>query len=270
MRALVPKRRTVLPTESPAEHRRADPPIEFLQPLLDLARVSDSVIAGTVGKFTAGGGTFRIPRFIFMGPTGGGQPIRIGLFACFHGDEWEGAEALVELFLHFERHPELVKDFHLYAYPVCNPFGFAASARRNANGCDLAAELWRGSSQVEAYYVEREMGVHQFHGVISLHTAKNSSRFSAACPSALLQEAVAGPALLATRRFSPAGADSAVGLAVPNGFLTATDELRPAPFEINLAIPRLLPGPFWVQGTVAALASILHSYRNLMAFRPNI
>jgi len=207
-----------------------------------------------------------------MGPKGGGDTIRIGLFATLRGDEPEGAEALVEFFRELERMPGIAQGFHLYAYPVCNPRGLATTPETNAAGPDLVGEFWRGSRQPEAYYLEREMGVHGFQGVITLHAVEDTDRFLAKSRGSILDTALALPALDATRGFAPTVdrlAPGGDGL-LPTAFLTATDELRPVPFELNIGIPRRLRAIFRVRGTVAALKSILDSYRTFIAHRQDI
>jgi hypothetical protein len=272
MRAQIPKDHTAFPSCAKDFRGESETSLQWLQPLAELAEHSDFLIASTVGSFAFASQEFRMPRLIFMGPKGGGDTIRLGLFATFHGDEPEGAEALVEFFQELERAPGTAKGFHLYAYPVCNPSGLAAGTRDNSAGRDLAAEFWRKSAQPEIYYLEREMGVHAFQGVVSLHTGKSAVRFRAACRSPVLDAAIVQPAIRATRGFVPGVVQESGGSDdfIPSGFLTATDELRPVPFEINLGIPRLLPKPSRVHGTAAALRSLLHSYRELMAHGQNL
>jgi len=245
---------------------------QLLQPLLDLAKTSDSLIASSVGVVKNGSEEFRIPRFVFMGPKGGGNTIRVGLFSALHGDEPEGTEGLVKFIQELEKEPEVAKGFHLYAYPICNPSGFAAGTRNSTAGFDLFGEFWRDSKQPEAYYLEREIGVHSFQGVVSLHTGKSSVRFLAACGSEILDEALVQPAVRATRGLIPETVQAKEGAndTLSSGFLTTTDELHPVPFEINFSIPRLLPKSSRVQGTAAALKSILSSYRALMALGQNL
>lgn len=272
MRAQIPKNHTTLPSPVQNTGVELEARPQLLQSLFDLAEASDSLIASSVGAFRQGSEEFSIPRFVFMGPKGGGNTVRLGFFSALHGDEPEGTEALVEFFRELEQTPGVARGFHLYAYPVCNPGSFAARTRHNASGCDLAGEFWCKSKQPEAYYLEREMGVHNFQGVVSIHTSKSSVKFLAACRSAILDEALAQPAIRATSGFIPGVVwdSGGNGEGIPSGFLTATDELRPAPFEINLGIPRLLPGPARIDGTVAALKSLLNSYRAFMALGQNL
>jgi protein MpaA len=276
MRAVIPSQRISAPTNALALAEQGGKIEQLLAPLLQLADGSDYLIASSVGKFATGNGAFQVPRFILMGPQGGGDTVRLGLFAAIHGDDWEGAEALVEFLLELESSPQAAKGYHIHAYPICNPTGFAAGTRNNASGEDIATHFWNGSPQPEAYYLEREMGVHRFQGVISLQSVPAGDHFSASTRSSILKTEVVRPALEATRRFltgSPQSnaADEINTAAVkPSGFLTATDELEPAPFEINFGIPRYAPRPSQIHGTISALKTILNSYRTLLAIRQDL
>src|SRR5688572_5655056 len=52
-------------------------------------------------------GTCELPHYRFCGPAGGGDPVRIGLFAAIHGDEPAGAQALSHFIEMLCREPEL-------------------------------------------------------------------------------------------------------------------------------------------------------------------
>ena len=251
----------------------------LLKPLLDLVGNSDNLIGGSVGQFLVDQSVFQIPRFIFMGPTGGGDTIRLGVFAGLHGDDPEGAEALVELLQELETAPQVARGFHIYAYPICNPIGFAARTRSNPVGEDLAGQFWSGSSQPEVYYLERELGVLRFHGVISLETKNHAGGFLVDTQSDILNRALAQPAIQATQRFLPGSilkTESDIGSlrALPKAslpdFLTVTDELDPSPFELHIGIPKHAPQPSQIHGTVGALKSILDSYRSLLSIGQNL
>jgi hypothetical protein len=244
-----------------------------------LAEDSDSLVAGSAGEFIAGDNSYQIPRFIYMGPTGGGDTIRLAIMAAIHGDEPEGAEAVVAFLQELERDSQAARGFHIYAYPICNPTGFIRRTRANASGQVLSQEFWRKSTQPEVYYLEREIGVLQFHGVIELQTDSSGHRFAANTCSPILSQALAKPAiesthhpLAVTRGTSEAALDGASFYQNNEAadFLTATNELSPAPFELRLRIPRQLSRQSQIQGTVDALKSILHSFRNLQSISQNI
>jgi hypothetical protein len=280
MRAVTPAR-VCEPVSAEIFREREGATELLLAPLLKLAENSDSIIGGSVGEFEAAGELLCIPRFIFMGPKGGGDTIRLGIFATIGGDEPHGAKAIAGLFQKLESYSALAAGYHIYTYPICNPSGLAAGTRRNAAGQDLAAHFWRGSNQPEAYYLEREMGVHHFHGVISLgSTADAQPRFIfSGGRNSILRDAMASPAMPGSRMFlagaQPENAASSALIAEPPesdaaGFLTRTDELRPVPFEINFEIPRRAPQRTQIIWMANALKSILDSYRALLAIRQNI
>jgi murein peptide amidase A len=252
---------------------------QLLKPLLDLSKKSDSLVVGSIGQFLVGRKMFQIPRFVFMGPTGGGDTIRLAIFAGFHGDEPEGAEALVALLQELENTPKPATGYHIYAYPLCNPSGFVARTRHNPSGKDLTGQFWSGSAQPEVYYLERELGVHRFHGAISLQTKHHPGGFLVDTQSVILNRALAQPAFQAAQRFLPGGLSQSVAhpdlpqalasTPMPD-FLTATNELKPAPFELHIGIPKHAPQPSQIYGTVGALKSILDSYRSLLSIGQNL
>ena len=271
MKAHLPSRHISLPLDAEVLHHQEKPIQSLLKPLLELAEHSDYLIAGSAGEFTDGDGIFQIPRFIFMGPGGGGETQRLGIFATFHGDEPVGAQALVEFLQVLEIRPWLAKGYHLYVYPVCNPTGFLAQSPGNFSGEDLTRHFWRGSSQPEIYYLEREIGVLRFQGVISFYTQSDSESFAVnIANSVILNRSLAGPAIQAAQRFLPGSAFRAESLPGPRDFLTTGNELDPTPFELHCGIPARAPRPSQIHGSVGALKSILESYRSLISIGQNI
>src|SRR5687768_17037301 len=90
---------------------------------------SVNLVRKPLPAFQVDGREFRIPRYLFVGPKGGGEPIRVGIFAGVHGDEPEGTFALSEFVLALERSPSLARDFFLFLYPIVNPSGFEQRTR---------------------------------------------------------------------------------------------------------------------------------------------
>jgi protein MpaA len=279
MRASQPSQLISSPLNAKALNDQPNPTQRLLKPLLDLVENSDYLVGGSVGQFLTGQNMFQIPRFTFMGPTGGGDTIRLGIFAGLHGDDPEGAEALVAFLQELEVAPQTARGCHIYAYPICNPTGFAARTRSSAGGEDLAGQFWNGSSQPEVYYLEREIGVLHFHGVISLRTQNHSGGFFVNTRSSILTQALAQPAIQSTQRFLPDGVakietDPGASFISANAdfpdFLTVTDELNPVPFELHIGIPKHAPQPSQIRGTVGALKAILDSYRSLLSISQNL
>jgi hypothetical protein len=154
-----------------------------------------------------------------------------------------------------------------------------ARTRSNVSGEDLTKQFWNGSSQPEVYYLEREMGVLRLHGVFSLQTHNYSGSFLVNTKSRILNEELAQPAIRTVRRFQPGTAAKSETLAgdlrattpadLPD-FLSVTDELIPAPFELHIGIPKSASKPFQIQGTLSALKSVLDSYRSLLSISQNL
>ena len=279
MRAFQPARLVTAPLTVAALSNQPEATQRLLKPLLDSVENSDYLIGSSIGQIAARKNVFQIPRFVFMGPTGGGDTIRLAIFAGFHGDEPAGAEALVEFLKELEGAPQTATGYHIYAYPLCNPSGFAARTRNNVSGKDLTGQFWSGSTQPEVYYLEREMGVHRFHGVISLLTRNHAGGFRVDTQSEILKQALAQPALDAAQRFLPGslskiepypGLLQASSNASITDFLAVTDELNPVPFELHIGIPKPAPLSSQIHGTVGALKSILDSYRSLLSIGQNL
>lgn len=177
---------------------------ELLAPLLARAGAADSRLHySPVGDFHHGACRYQIPRFVFHGPAGGGNAIRLGLFAAIHGDEPETAAALCDFLLALEADPRLAEGYELYAYPVCNPSGLEDHTRQSRAGVDLNREFWHGSSEPEVYYLERELGVQQFAGLVALHADDTADGAYAFVRAATLTEHLAKPALLAAGAHLP-------------------------------------------------------------------
>ncbi len=271
MKALIPSRRVPVPASADALRAPHNPIRRLLKPLLDLAEHSDYLIAGSVGEFLAGDYLFQIPRFTFIGPTGGGDTIRLGIFAAIYGDEPEGTEVVAEFLDRLEKNPGFAKGYHLYVYPVCNPTGLLAQTRTNQSGEDLSKHFWRGSGEPEVYYLERELGVLRFQGVISLHVKNHAEDFLLRADSEILNQDVVHPAIRAAqRRLTAIVSTAEPNQDLPGYFLSTGDELDPAPFELQIGVPRNLPPFLRANGTVHLLNSLLESYRSFLSIGQNL
>lgn len=261
-------RRTMPTAENPIDR--------LLAPLLARAGAAGSRLHySPVGEFHHGATRYSLPRFVFHGPAGGGNPIRLGLFAAIHGDEPETAAALCRFLLALEANPPLAQGYELYAYPVCNPSGLEDNTRHSRAGLDLNREFWRGSSQPEVYYLERELGVQQFAGLVALHADDTADGAYAFVRAATLTQHLAKPALAAAGAHLPLasgeiidGFPARAGLVKQcyDGVLSNPAELKPAPFEIIFETPQREPAGKQIAGAVAALKTILREYRQMLAY----
>ena len=252
---------------------------ELVEPLDRLAESSPSLIANHGASFVSGGDRWPVPRYLFVGPKGGDEPLRIGLFAGIHGDEPEGVHALVSFLRLLDRVPELATGYCLFLYPVCNPAGFARRTRGSATGKDLNREFWRGSAEPEVKLLESELAAHAFHGIISLHTDDTSEGFYGFAQGATLTRDLLEPALAAAEEYLPLNrhrhidgfnARNGVIRGIYPGVLSAPPRVTPRPFEIVLETPAAPPAYLKETALIAALQTILTRYREFIAYAANL
>lgn len=274
----VPKR--VKPTKVQAHPVSQNNLFQAIEELRREAAGSDYLFYSEIGSFRHGKSVYSIPRFVFAGPGSGDEPVRIGIFAAIHGDEPETGHAAIEFLRGLLRDPERGRGYQIYVYPVCNPTGVEDGTRHSRTGVDLNREFWKGSKEPEVYYLERELGVLLFSGVIALHADNTTPGVYAYVRGATLTEALARPAIEAAEAFLPRAAGSIIdGFPAKDaliqhhcfeGVLSNPAELRPAPFELIFETPQEMPHELQVKAAVAALDRILEEYRPFLAFGQNL
>lgn len=214
-------------------------------------------------------------RYIFDGPCGGGDPIRIGIFAGIHGDEKAGSLSVGGLLQKLCADPALAEGYSLVFYPVCNPWGFDHSTRYCESGKDLNREFWRGSSEPEVVLLEREILEHGFQGLLSFHADDTSDGIYGFVRGSVLAKALLEPALLAAERILPRNLNPVIdGFKAENGIisqcydgiLTSPPKLDGSPFEIILETPHLAPMEAQAEVFDAATMRILAEYRKFISF----
>ncbi len=266
----------VIPLHPIPERRALD---RLLSQLDQLAENSDYLIRKPFGRFESAGRSYTMPRYVFLGPTGGGDTIRIGIFATIHGDEPEGALALTRLVAALEKNPELAKGYCLLLYPVCNPTGFEDNTRHSRNGRDLNREFWKESTEPEVRLLETEIWLHAFDGIITLHADNTSDGLYGYVAGAVLAENLLEPALREAERFLPRNQQRQIdGFAARNGVISqsypgvlrAPVNMSRPPFEITLETPQKAPLHRQVEAFSVALQTILVELRYLMAIAQNI
>ena len=241
---------------------------------------SDHLFYSEIGSFRHSGGVYAIPRFVFLGPGADDEPVKIGIFAAIHGDEPETARAAVEFLHRLLEDPERARGYQIFVYPICNPTGVEDRTRHSRNGLDLNREFWIGSKQPEVYYLERELGVLAFQGVVALHADDTTHGVYAFVRGATLTEALARPALAAAEKFLPRASgevidnfpakDALIHQHCYDGVLCNPAELHPAPFEIIFETPAEAASELQVEAAVAALDAILKEYRPFLSIQQNL
>ncbi len=252
---------------------------ELLAPLEKIAANSPNLVANHEARFDVNGETYTLPRYLFVGPRGGDTPIRIGIFAAIHGDEPEGAHALVQFIKLLEAKPELAAGYYLSFYPICNPTGFEDGTRFSRRGKDLNREFWKNSEEPEVRLLQAELLSRSFQGIISLHTDDTSHGFYGIVRGATLTKYLIEPALAAAEKFLPRDERPVIdGFAARHGIirdcyagvLSAPAKARPRPFELILETPPSPPEYLKSCAFVASLQTILLEYQKFIAYAPNL
>lgn len=261
---------TEAPAAAPIEADLPQALADSLAPLLEVAQESSSLIASR-HPVRLDGREHDINKFLLLGQRGGGQPIRLGLFAGFETGNLDTVRSLVQLLVQLRRSPSLTRDYALLAYPVVNLNGFtdtpaplAAFERRFA----------RESADQDVQFFLGELRRWVFNGIISLRVDANSRGFYATVRSELLAREVIEPALAAAAGALPL-ATQAVRVRPEDRYARAADhshgrfippaDVRPRPFEVELVLPRNASSEDYGNGLFVVITEILRQYRSLVA-----
>jgi hypothetical protein len=245
----------------------------LLEPLVELSGVRFEAL----GNFEVEARKYSLPRFTLRGPNSS-DPIRIGIFAAIHGDEPAGALAAAKFLSEAVREPELIENFLLQIYPICNPTGFDDNTRHSRRGKDLNREFWKSSVEPEIEILEHELRTQHFSGIIQLHADDTSDGLYGFVRGHTLTENLLRPALFEAGKILPRNVNAIIdGFAARDGIiyhsyegiLAAPMQSEP-PFEIIFETPHQAPMELQVEALVVAIRTILGEYRRLISFAANI
>ena len=136
------------------------------------------------------GRAYEIPKFLFLGQRGGGEPIRLALFAGFEPGQNETVTALTTLLLDLEAAPGGARDYALFGYPVVNLRGFDETP---APLSDFERRFAKDSADEDVQFFKVELRRWFFNGLITLRTDANSSGLYAAVRSEIIADQVIKP-----------------------------------------------------------------------------
>lgn len=251
----------------------------LLAPLESLAVRSDRLFAAHLGYQDRKGISGTVPRFLFTGPGDSGSFLRVGIFAGIHGDEPSGVQAAVELLRRLHEDPQPALGYELFVYPVCNPWGYSRDTRWLKSGADLNREFWRGSDEIEVLVLEGQLMKLAFDGIVSLHTDDTSPGLYGFVKGHQLTRHVLDPSLEAASRFLPRNFDKSIDNFQANagiiadgytGILGAPPTQSPRPFEIVFETPSHADSSLQVEAHVAAILTMLGSFRAMISEGQNI
>ena len=245
----------------------------LVDPLRDLAGVQCELLGG----FPSGPQKYSLPRFTVRGPNSS-DPIRIGIFAAIHGDEPAGALAAAAFLSQIVQSPEVIENFLVHLYPICNPTGFEDNTRHSRRGKDLNREFWKSSVEPEIEILEHELRTQHFHGIIQLHADDTSDGLYGFVRGHTLTENLLRPALAEAGKILPRNVNATIdGFAARDGIIysgyegiLAAPMQSDPPFEIVFETPHHAPMDLQVQALVVAVRTILSEYRRLISFAANI
>jgi murein peptide amidase A len=236
-------------------------------------------VGRSAGQFVRDNFTYELPRFLHVGPKGGGELLRIGIFAGIHGDEPEGTLALAGLVRALEADPEIALGYALFLYPLCNPTGYEDGTRHARGSTDLNRLFWKDSAEPEVRFIEGEIWMQAFDGIVTLHSDDTSHGLYGFAKGAVLTENLLEPALRAASRFLPRNElpvidgfkarDSIIHDGY-EGMLQSVPGMKRPPFEITLETPAKAPLHLQAEAGSAALVAILEEFRCLQAIGQNI
>ncbi len=258
------KSTAILSGRPPRERRSLE---RLLAPLEAAAESSPRFISNSLGEFQNDG--FKLPRFIYLGARGGSETIRIAILATIQGDEPEGALALARFVDVLESNPEIAKGYALFFYPVCNPTGFEDNTGHSRSGKNLDEEFWKNSAEPEVRFLQSEIWMHAFDGIITLRSDGVSDGVCGHAEGAVLSEYLLEPALREAEQFVPRGHGRVIKDS-NSGLVKSPAGLRRPPFELVLQTPQSAPLHRQVDAFSAALRTILLEYRYLIAIAQNI
>lgn len=259
-------------------HRRSIS--KLIESTRQLAKNSKQLFAQPLDDFTLQGETYSLPRFLFVGPPGGGDYLRIGIFAGVHGDETAGVDASLRFLQELHRTPDIARGYEIFVYPVCNPTGYEDNTRWTRSGKDLNREFWSDSRLPEVRQLETELRGLHFQGIISLHADDTSDGLYGFARGSALTRYVLQPALQAAAEVLPINAqriidnfnaqNGIIHRSCYQGILGAPPEARPRPFEIVFETPQLADHDKQVEAHLRALKAVLSHYQTLISEAQNI
>jgi hypothetical protein len=231
-------------------------------------------LTSTLGTWAVGHDEYALEQHLFVGPRGGRDYFRVGIFAGMHGDETAGVQAAVYFLQELAQQPELARGYEIYVYPLCNPTGFEDGTRHSRSGRDLNREFWLGSREPEVQLLERQIRTLRFDGIISLHADADTTGLYAFALGAQVTRYVVEPALAAAEKIVPRNRDVTIdnftarnGLIRKGypGMLCAAPETRPRPFEIVFETPLATEIELQIVANLVFLRHALDEYQQLQS-----
>jgi hypothetical protein len=256
------------PTSAIVPRSLSDELSQVLQPVLEAAQVSSSLISNEYPLRVAGA-TVRLPKLVLLGQRGGGKPISTGIFAGFEPRDLPVVRAVSEVILQLKASLALTRDYALTFYPIVNAPGFAGAPVETGN---FEIRYAQNAPSEDVQFFRREFRVWNFEGFISVRHDPESRGLHAVVRSEIIGREVVEEALVAASSALPLTTNPVrvrpeiIPPRHPSfARLEPPADVRPRPFDIELYLPHS-DSPFaQADGLFVALTEILRHYRTLIA-----
>jgi hypothetical protein len=202
------------------------------------------------------------PSYVFIGPRGGGVPIRLALLGRIDPEDLLSTDVIVKLLVELDLAPLLAQDFALFAYPAANPL------RASHRSPDFTSDFWKGASDPVVRYFEQELTENELDGVIAVKGNEPISGFQIQVSSRLIATEVLWPALELAQRLVPLASEP-IQIIPPlesnECSLFSLGNSRPGTFSVLIRTPRHVPFENQISAIAFSVKRILHHYRTLVS-----
>lgn len=244
----------------------------LLKPIFALVQNSSRLFVAPQPRFQVGDDWYSTPRFLFVGPQGGADFLRIGLFAGIFGDEIAGARALVEFLQVLENNPELARGYEIFVYPVVNVTGFEDGTRFTRSGHHLVRDIWNEARDPEIRILEEELRGMKFDGIISIGSDPELAQVGGYSREKQVFRDVLNVMLESGEKVihPKSGKKEPFYFPPRNISLLHGERLVSRPFELGVSTPGNLPLEIQTKAHIAMLQAFLEEYRSFRAIAQNI
>jgi hypothetical protein len=200
--------------------------------------------------------------YVFIGPRGGGVPIRLALIGGMRPGEWVSAGAIAKFLLDLDLSPFLALDYALFGFPLANP------VRPFRGEPDFERDFWRNSTDPGIRFFERELTSNELDGVIGIFCDQPVNGFQVETCSRVIATEVLWPALEYAQRTVPLATEPirlhSTIQRTPEAFWDFR-RLKPRPFSLTIRTPRDAAHEDQIAAVVFGLKQILSRHRSLLA-----
>ncbi|MBV9392186.1 MAG: hypothetical protein JOY96_09870 [Verrucomicrobia bacterium] len=201
-----------------------------------------------------------IPSYVFIGPRGGGVPIRLALLGCIQPEDQVSTNAIAKLLVELDLAPLLAQDFALFSYPVANPVRISRRFR------DTSSDFWTDAPEATIRYFEQELAGNKLDGIIFARGNEAISGFQIQVSNRVIATEVLWPALEVVHRFVPLSREPiqvSPQLQNTRHSLFSLGQLRPGPFSMIIRTPGHMPVDNQISAIAFSIIQVLRRYRTL-------